>query len=164
MIPNMMNEICASIYRRLRERAKLTKVALGLLIGVSRYTVAKFESGRVRPTAVQEQKLLAATGCSEEEFVEMICERMSSRIDLRVGIIRDRGDYRPNTAVVVAEELLQQNPQMLADPLGWALQSDVDSHRLMATALEKSRKHLVRLTGECRKRINGDGETASETA
>jgi len=159
MIPNMMNDICAAIYRQLRERARLTKVALALLIGVSRYTIAKFESCRVQPTAEQEQKLLAATGCSEEEFVELICQGLSSRIDRRVGFVKDQ-DYQPYTTVVAAEELLQENPAMLAEPLGWALQNDVDSHRLMVRALEKSRKHLVKLTGECRRRVNGDGGEA----
>ena len=156
----MMNDICAAIYRRLREKAGLTKVALALLIGVSRYTVAKFESGRVQPTAGQEQELLAATGCSEEEFVEMVCEGLSARIDRRVAIVRGESEYRPNNVVVVAEEFLQQHPEMSADPLGWALQNDVDSHRLMVKALEKSRKHLGKLLGEFRKRVQDGGETA----
>ena len=72
----MMNDICAAIYQYLRERAKLTQAALGLLIGVSRYTIAKFESGR-------SQRLMVAAVTKKNKFLVELTGECRQRVDRR---------------------------------------------------------------------------------
>ena len=157
----MMNEINAAICRQLREKAGLTQIALGHVLKISRYTIAKFESGRNQPTAEQMETMLETAKCSEEDVAEMICKVLSKRTGKRVGIDAENSDYRPTTPVVVAQEFLQEHPAMVADPMGRALSNDVASQQLMVAAVAKKNRNLLELTGECRKRVNGDGGTAS---
>ena len=104
----MLNEIFPAVYRRLRLRAGLTQAELGKRLGLCRATVYKYESGKARPGATQEQALLKLASCSDREWVELICEQLSGVVLARVVVLDDRGENEPANLLAKANAVIAQ--------------------------------------------------------
>ena len=101
----MFDAICPAVYQQLRKRTGLSQAELADALGVHRNTVVRFESGNSHPSQAQMETLLKRAKCSREEFVELICEKMSELIDKRVGIHEGQVGFVPVTAIMIAYTL-----------------------------------------------------------
>ena len=102
----MFNLIGPKIYRKLRERSGLTQGELGKRLGGTRHTIRNFESGKTRPDAAQESRLLEITKCSRLEFVHLACEELGELVDTPVGLLANHVSYEPTTLLTRVNNVL----------------------------------------------------------
>ena len=157
----MFNALCPAVYKQLRLRAGMTQVQLANALDVSRMTVMRFENGRSRPEKRQEEKLKELAKCSDEQFVELVCELLSAEIDRPVGILEGDGAYRPTTALAEAYALLHGHGADLRPEQTRALQLKISLTQFLEMAFAKNTAGLVELTKSCRDQLEQRQEGAA---
>jgi len=144
----MFDKILPPIYRRLRERTKLSQELVASELGVTRQTVTNYESGKTRPEPSRERQLVALARCSLQELAELTCEEISTVLQQRVAILPDDKVYEPTTALGQAECLLRRRPVIPRSML-WSLDNKMHVTRLMVLALERLHADLRQHIADC---------------
>ncbi len=142
----MFNVICPKVYQNLRQRSELSQSQFGDAVGARRQTVSKIEAGRTRPHKEQEMRILEVAKCTNEEFVELVCEQLSKLIDKPVGIRDSPSGYEPSTALAKAYAVLQKPAVRIPAAMVRALNNKINTTRLMGLAFERNNADLVELT------------------
>lgn len=156
----MFNDICPDVFQQLRERTELSQEEFGRAVGATRFTVSKYETGRAQPDKAQEMKLLEVAKCSKEEFVELVCRRLSELIGKPVGIRQNHDGYEPTSALARAYALLRENASRIPAAMVRALNNKINTTRLLGLAFERNNADLEELTHDCEEELkNGAGGT-----
>ncbi len=152
----MFSIICPKVYRRLRERTDMSQDKYGKEIGASRNTVYNFETGKSRPDAAQEARMLEVSGCSKLEFVEISCSEHSPLIGMPVGIRRSQGGYEPVFTLDDADMVLRQRSFEMRPEVFQALDRKSKIIRLMGLIFDFNYTDLEELVRACHAEIERD--------
>ncbi len=145
----MFNTIYPNVYRILRKRTGLSQDDFGEALGATRYTVSKFETGRLFPDENQERRILELANCSQIDFVELVSEQLSQLIEKPVGLLKDHGAYEPTTALAKANDLLGKSSLKIQPVMARALQKRIRTTRALSFVFELNYEELVELTEYC---------------
>ena len=145
----MFNAICPDVFQMLRERAGLTQAELADTLKVSRRTVMRFECGQAHPDKEQERRLRELAKCSNEEFAELVCKRLSQWIQRPVAIVASHGAYEPTTALARAYGVVREHAERLSGALLRALNNKINTTQLMGLAFDRHNADLMELTRDC---------------
>ncbi len=146
----MFSLICPRVYQKLRERKGLTQSELGKRIGGNRHTIRHFESGKTRPDAAQESRLLEATDCSRLEFAQLVCEELGKLIETPVGVLTHPGAYEPTTLLSRANSLLRQANGRLPAAKARRINRGVTRIQMMSLVFDYDNAELEELLQSCR--------------
>ncbi len=152
----MFDAICPKVYKQLRLRASMTQDQLGSALGTSRMTVMRVESGRARYDKHQEQRLKELAKCSDLDFAELVCQRLSERIGRRVGIYEGDDEYQPTTAVAAAQAMVSRQAARLQPAHISALRELIRIAQSLEIALENCNAGLLERIGRCRDYLERD--------
>ncbi len=121
----MLNNILSALYKQLRLHSGLSRKQFAGQIGVSLNTLTNYEKGNTRPEQETELKMVEVSGCSDLEIGEILCEILSQKLRLRVGIVDGETGYLPASPLANAKsvrrhcggELEEDELRALADKL-----------------------------------------------
>ncbi len=146
----MFSTICPNVYRSLRERTKMSQGRYGKAVGASRNTIHNFETGKSRPDAAQEARMLEVSKCSKLEFVEIACAELGSLIGMPVGIHRDQG-LKPIFTINEADIVLRQRSRGGPSDLARALNRKLTITQMMGLVFDFHNNDLEELIHSCQK-------------
>ncbi len=149
----MFDQLLPPLYLQLRIKSGLSKTRLAKRLGVSRHTVANYESGATRPDAEYERRLIEVSGCSPREVAQMLCELLGALIDLPVVILepQEKEPEQPPSVLEDAGRTARELRQFIPTSMYRTLANQVHVTRMMELMLERQRADLGELAGDCRK-------------
>ncbi len=159
----MLDRILPALYRRLRESTQLSQEQFASLLGVTRDTLRRYESGKNRPDLETERKLVEASGCSDLELVEMLCEISSEELGMRVGITGGEDGYRPGTSLARAEEVRRRYGGEMDESELRTLNNKMHTAQLMRMTYERLNGDLDEYVGDCLAKAERRRATAAPT-
>ncbi len=148
----MFDQLLPPLYLQLRIKSGLSKTKLAKRLGVSRHTVASYESGATRPDADYERRLIEASGCSQREVAQMLCELVSAWIELPV-VILEQHAKKPEEApseLAEAEREIRELRRFLPSPLFRTVANQIHVTGMMELVLKRQLGDLGELMTECR--------------
>ncbi len=149
----MFDQLLPPLYRQLRIKSGLSKTKLGKRLGVSRQTVSNYESGATRPDADYERRLIEASGCSQREVAQMLCELLGAWIDLPV-VILERHAKEPEEPPSELEEVDREARELrrfVPPPMFRTVANQIHLTRMMELVVKRQLGDLGELMADCRK-------------
>jgi transcriptional regulator with XRE-family HTH domain len=148
----MFDALLPPLYLQLRIKSGLSKTALASRLGVSRYTVANYESGVTRPDADWERRLIEIAGCSPPELALMVADQLADLIDRPV-VILERQERKPDGAPTVlerADRTAREVKRFIPASMFRALRSSIFANRHLALLYKRQSADLDDLAADCR--------------
>ena len=155
----MFSTISPRVYQKLRERRGLSQGQLGKAMGGSRHLIRNFESGKSRPDATQEERMMKILGCSALEFAELAFEEFGELLGTPVGLRDNHGGYEPTSLLRSGYRVLRRAASFPAD-LVRAVDRRMKEIRLQALLFEMKNTDLRELIRACDEALGSreDGE------
>ena len=148
----MFDELLPPLYLQLRIKSGLSKTKLATQLGVSRQTVANYESGHTRPDADYVRRLIEVSGCSLLEIARMFCELLGELIERPVMVLepREPEPEEPHCVLERADLTGRELKRFIPPSMFRALANKVHITRMMQLTLERQTADLDELATDCR--------------
>ncbi len=167
----MFDQLLPPLYLQLRIQSGLSKTKLADRLGVSRQTVANYESGQTRPDADYVRRLIEVSECTRLEVAQMWCDLLSEWIERPVMVLepREPEPEEPHSVLERAERTGRELKRFLSPSMFRALANKVHITRMMQLTLERQTADLDELATDCRaaagshapRRVTTKGATGS---
>ncbi len=148
----MFDQLLPPLYLQLRIKSGLSKTKLADRLGVSRHTVANYESGSTRPDADYVRRLIEIAACSQIEAAQMFCELLGEDIDRPVVILepQEKEPEEPPTVLESAERTAREVKRFITPPMFRALANQIHTTRMTELTLKRQITDLGELAADCR--------------
>lgn len=148
----MFDQLLPPLYLQLRIKSGLSKTKLAPLLGVSRHSVANYESGHTRPDADYERRLIEVAECSPIEVAQMLCDLLGEHIDRPVAVLEplEPEPEEPRSVLDRAESTARELKRFIPASMYRALANMIHITHMMKVTLERQIADLDELAADCR--------------
>ena len=148
----MFDALLPPLYLQLRIKSGLSKTKLASRLGVSRFTVANYESGATRPDAEWERRLIEAAECSPAELAQMVCDQLADLIDRPVVILepQEREPETPPTVLERADRTAREVKRFISESMFRTLANAIYANRHLELLYQRQTADLDDLAADCR--------------
>ena len=147
----MFEQLLPPLYLQLRIQSGLSKSKLADRLGVSRQTVANYESGATRPDGDYVRRLIEVSECSRLDVARRFCELLGESIDRSVVILEPHAEEPAEAPTVLekAEQTAHEVRRLIPSSMFRALANSVHITHMMELTLSRQTADLAELTADC---------------
>ncbi len=148
----MFDQLLPPLYLQLRIKSGLSKTKLAPRLGVSRHSVANYESGHTRPDADYERRLIEIAECSPVEVAQMLCELLAAHIERPVAVLEplEPEPEEPRSVLDRAESTARELKRFIPASMYRALANKIHTTHMMKLTLDRQTADLDELASDCR--------------